>query len=98
MPTHGRATALGFYYLFVNLFSMALAPLIVGWIADRSNLITALNVPIACQLFGAAFFVLVVQSIRRNGLRHPALARHWHEEACPVWPQAITVVAEGSNV
>ena len=98
MPPHGRATALGFYYLFVNLFSMALAPLIVGWIADRSNLIAALNVPIACQLFGAGFFVLVVQSIRRNGLRHPALARHWHEEACPVWPQAITVVAEGSNV
>jgi len=98
VPPHGRATALGFYYLFVNLFSMALAPLIVGWIADRSNLIAALNVPIACQLFGAGFFVLVVQSIRRNGLRHPALAGHWHEESCPVWRQAITVVAEGSNV
>ena len=98
VPPHGRATALGSYYLFVNLFSMGLAPLIVGWIADRSNLIAALNVPIACQLFGAGFFVLVVQSIRRDGLRHPALAGHWHEESCPVWPQAITVVAEGSNV
>src|SRR5207245_3794824 len=97
-PYQCQASALCFYYLFVNLLSMALRPLIVGWIADRSNLISALNVPIACQLFGAAFFVLVVQSIRRNGLRHPALARHWHEEACPVWPQAITVVAEGSNV
>jgi MFS family permease len=98
VPPHGRATALGFYYLFVNLFSMALAPLIVGWIADRSNLITALNIPIACQLLGAAFFILVIQSIRRNGLHHPALARHWHEESSRVWPRAITAVAEGSNV
>lgn len=84
VPPQGRATALGFYYLFINLFSMALAPLIVGWIADRSNLITALNVPIACQLLGAAFFILVIRSIRRNGLHHPALARHWDEESSRV--------------
>jgi MFS family permease len=98
VPPHGRATALGLYYLFVNLFAMALAPLIVGWIADRSNLITAFNVPIASQLLGAAFFVLVIQSIRRNGLHHPALARHWHEESCRVWPQAMTAGVETSNV
>src|SRR5437016_11877936 len=98
VPPHGRATAMGLYYLFVNLFAMALAPLIVGWIADRSNLITAFNVPIASQLLGAAFFVLVIQSIRRNGLHHPALARHWHEESCRVWPQAMTAGVETSNV
>lgn len=98
VPPHGRATALGFYYMFVNLFSMALAPLVVGWIADHSDLITAFNAPIASQLIGAAFFVLVIQSIRRNGLHHPALARHWDEEARRVWPQAITNGVESSNV
>ncbi len=98
VPPHGRATALGFYYLFVNLFSMALAPLIVGWIADHSNLITALNAPIASQLVGAAFFILVIQSIRRNGLHHPALGRHWHEQSCRVRPQPITAGIESSNV
>jgi len=98
VPPQGRATALGFYYLFVNLFSMALAPLIIGWIADRTNLITALNAPIASQLIGAAFFVLVIQSIRRNGLRHPALARHWQEESRPVWPEALASGVESSSV
>jgi len=98
VPPHGRATALGFYSLFVNLFSMALAPLIVGWVADRSNLITALNMPIASQLLGAAFFILVIQSIRRNGLHHPALARHWQEQSSRVWPQAIPASAEGTHV
>ena len=30
VPPRGHATALGFYYLFVNLFSMAIAPVVVG--------------------------------------------------------------------
>jgi len=99
VPPHGRATALGlYYYLFVNLSAMAVAPLIVGWIADHSNLITAFNVPIASQLVGAAFFVLVIQSIRRNGLHHPALARHWREESCRAFPHAIAARVEASNV
>lgn len=97
VPPSGRGTALGLYYLFVNLFSMALAPLIVGWIADHSNLITAFDAPIASQLIGAAFFVLVIQSIRRNGLHHPALARHW-DEARREQLQAITAGMESSNV
>lgn len=97
VPPHGRATALGFYYLFVNLFSMAVAPLIVGWLADRSDLITALNAPIASQVIGAAFFILVIQSIRRNGLHHPALARHWHAASGPVCPQPVSACIEGSD-
>ena len=97
VPPHGRATALGLYY-FLNLFAMAVAPLIVGWIADHSNLITAFSVPITSQLVGAAFFVLVIQSIRRNGLHHPALARHWCEEPCRVFPHAIAAGVGASNV
>jgi predicted MFS family arabinose efflux permease len=98
VPSRGHATALGFYYLFVNLFSMALAPLVIGKFADRYGLFTALHIPIAAQLLGAAFFVLVIYFIRRNGLRHPALARHWNEESCRVLPQAIALGLESSNV
>jgi predicted MFS family arabinose efflux permease len=86
VPPSGHATALGFYNLFVNLCSMAVAPLVIGKIADRYNLITALHIPIAAQLLGAAFFVVVIQCIRRNGLHHPAIAQHWGDESCGVLP------------
>jgi MFS transporter, Spinster family, sphingosine-1-phosphate transporter len=81
VPPRGHATALGFYYLFVNLFSMAIAPVVIGRLADRYNLITALHVPILAQLAGAAFFVLVIQCIRHDGLRHPVLARYWDDRS-----------------
>jgi MFS family permease len=80
VPPQGHATALGFYYLFVNLCSMAIAPIIIGRLADRYNLITALHVPIIAQLVGAALFLVVIQCIRTGGLRHPALARHWDDQ------------------
>jgi MFS family permease len=86
VPPRGHATALGFYYLFVNLFSMAVAPVLIGRLADRYNLITALHVPIFAQLAGAAFFVVVIQCIRHDGLRHPVLARHWEEAPCALAP------------
>jgi MFS family permease len=80
VPSRGHATALGFYYLFVNLLSMAIAPIVIGRVADRYGLITALHIPILAQLIGAASFVVVIQCIRRHGLHHPVLARHWEEE------------------
>ncbi|HEX7424579.1 MAG TPA: MFS transporter [Terriglobales bacterium] len=86
VPPRGHATALGFYYLFVNLFSMAIAPLVIGRLADRYNLITALHVPILAQLAGAAFFLVVIQCIRHDGLRHPVLARHWDDAPCTLAP------------
>jgi predicted MFS family arabinose efflux permease len=96
VPPHGHAAALGFYNLFVNLCSMALAPLIIGKIADRYNLITAFHVPIAAQLVGAALFLVVIQCIRRNGLRHPALARHWRAES-GMLASPMVFDAEGSG-
>ena len=98
VPPRGHATALGFYNLFVNLFSMAAAPLLIGKVADRYNLITALHIPIVAQLLGAAFFVVVIQCIRRNGLRHPVLAHHWDQESCRVLPPAIVLDLEARNV
>jgi MFS family permease len=98
VPPRGHATALGFYNLFVNLCSMAVAPLVIGKIADHYNLVTALHIPIAAQLLGAAFFLVVIQCIRRNGLRHPVIAHHWTDKSCGVLPAAIALDPEGSSV
>ena len=81
VPPSGRATALGLYSLFVNLFAMALAPLVIGRAADRYGLIKALHIPIAAQLMGGMCFVLVVLLIRRHGLRHRVLGRYWQSKA-----------------
>jgi predicted MFS family arabinose efflux permease len=80
VPARGHATALGFYYLFVNLFSMALAPLVIGRAADHYGLIRALHIPLVCQLLGVLVFAVVIQCIRSHGLHHPVLARHWQEQ------------------
>lgn len=66
IPEEGHATALGMYYLFVNLFSMALAPVVIGGIADRSNLISALHAALAAQLIGGLLFVMVVLQVRQR--------------------------------
>jgi MFS transporter, Spinster family, sphingosine-1-phosphate transporter len=98
VPPRGHATALGFYNLFVNLFSMALAPLLIGRAADHLGLITALHIPIAAQLAGAAFFILVIQCIRRDGLHHPLLARHWNAESYNALSPAVVLELEGSSI
>lgn len=95
VPPHGHATALGFYYLFVNLFAMTVAPVVIGRIADRYNLITALHVPIVAQLAGAAFFLIVIYCIHHDGLRHPVLARHWDDAPCAV-PAGVALAFEDS--
>jgi len=66
IPEEGHATALGLYYLFVNLFSMALAPVVIGDIADHSNLISALHAAIVAQLIGGLLFVVVVLQVRQG--------------------------------
>jgi predicted MFS family arabinose efflux permease len=96
VPPNGHATALGFYYLVVNLFAMALAPLVVGRAADHYGLVRALHIPVAAQLAGGVFFVLVVFLIRRHGLQHHALRRHW--EAKPLLPSLVTAEMETSGI
>jgi MFS family permease len=88
VPASGHATALGLYGLFVNLFAMALAPLVIGGAADRYGLINALHIPILSQLIGGASFALVVFLIRRHGLHHPVLERHW--EKVPLLPSLVS--------
>jgi len=84
IPPSGHATALGLYSLFVNLFAMALAPLVVGRAADTFGLITALHIPIVSQLVAGAFFGLVVLLVRRQGLEHPVFGQHWQATLIPV--------------
>jgi predicted MFS family arabinose efflux permease len=81
VPPSGHATALGLYYLFVNLFAMALAPLVVGRVADHYGLIAALHIPIASQLMAGLCFAVVVYLMWRHGLRHPSLSHHWEVES-----------------
>lgn len=69
IPAAGHATALGMYYMFVNLFSMALAPVLIGFLADRHGLLAALRVAVAVQVIGGILFVGVVVLIRRQNRR-----------------------------
>lgn len=78
IPEEGHATALGMYYLFVNLFSMALAPVVIGGIADRSNLISALHAALVAQLIGGLLFVMVVLQVRRR-----SVPKDDEPEGCP---------------
>ncbi|MFZ0759795.1 MAG: MFS transporter [Candidatus Sulfotelmatobacter sp.] len=94
VPPRGHATAVGFYYLFVNLFSMAIAPVVIGKLADRYGLITALQVPILAQLAGATSFIVVIRCIRRDGLHHPALARHRDDDDPRGLRRSVTVALQ----
>jgi hypothetical protein len=53
---------------------MALAPLIIGWIADHSSLLWAMHAAIVAQTMGGILFVFVIYLIRRQGLHHESLA------------------------
>jgi MFS family permease len=96
VPPSGHATALGLYYFFVNLFAMALSPLIIGRAADRYGLIKALHIPIVAQLIGGACFGIVVILIRRHGLHHPVLSRHWG--GTTVVPSLATAELEAASI
>ncbi|MGE0406374.1 MAG: spinster family MFS transporter [Candidatus Korobacteraceae bacterium] len=79
IPASGHGTAIGIYTLFVNLFAMAIAPLVVGGIADATNLLTGLLAAVAAQVVGALLFVVAIFQIRRDGLRHPAMEPYQEE-------------------
>ncbi|HYN14720.1 MAG TPA: MFS transporter [Terriglobales bacterium] len=68
IPSHGHATAMGLYYFFVNFFAMAVAPLAIGGIADRTNLLSAMHTAVIAQLTGGVLFLGVIYFIRRDGL------------------------------
>lgn len=71
VPERARATALGLYYLVINLLSMALAPYVVGKLADRYTLVVALRAAVAAQVIGGLLFLVVIWLLRRQAPRGP---------------------------
>ena len=61
---------MGFYYFFVNLFAVTIAPPVLGRLADRYDLMTAIHVPMVAQLLAAGCFFTVTYLVhRREGRR-----------------------------
>jgi MFS family permease len=77
IPAQGHATAWGLYSLVINLLAMAVAPLLIGTIADHYGLMTGLESAIVFQLMGGLLFLYVPYFIRRDGLHHKALKKYW---------------------
>ncbi len=76
IPDRAHATAMGLYFFFVNLLATAVAPLIVGEVAQRHGLAWGMHVAVAAQFIGGLCFVVVLLLIRRDGLHHPALEHY----------------------
>ena len=76
IPARAHATALGLNYFFVNLCATVPAGWLVGKIADRYGLLTAMHTALAAQVAGGICFLSVIWFIRRHGLHHPALAAY----------------------
>jgi predicted MFS family arabinose efflux permease len=66
VPPSGHASAMGFYSFFVNLFSMAVAPMLIGRLADRAGLLSALHIALVAQILGAVFFVMAILAMRKD--------------------------------
>ena len=91
IPAQGHATAWGFYSLVINLLAMAVAPLLIGTIADHYGLMTGLESAIVFQLMGGLLFLYVPYFIRRDGLHHKALKKYWEGDAHFKAEQSATV-------
>jgi MFS family permease len=87
-PETAHATAYGLYTFFVNLFAMAIAPLVVGAIADRYGLLRAMQAAIAAQVTGGISFISVALLIDRYGLAHSALTGYATVETASELPVA----------
>lgn len=74
MPLRAHATSVGFYMLATQLVGGVLGPLAVGLLADTFGLQAGLQLAIAVLVLGGLSFFLVIHFIRRDGLRHPAVA------------------------
>ncbi|HEV2492395.1 MAG TPA: MFS transporter [Terriglobia bacterium] len=79
-PPRAHATAMGLYYLFVNLFATTAASLLTGKIADRYGMFVGMHCAVAAQVLGAFGFFAVIYCVRRQGLRHPSLTSYFREE------------------
>ncbi|MGH9556296.1 MAG: spinster family MFS transporter [Terriglobales bacterium] len=73
IPDRAHATALGVAYFLINVSAPALAPWVVGKIADRAGLLAGMQVAVAAQVAGGLLYLVVIYFIHRDGLHHPVL-------------------------
>ncbi len=73
IPDRAHATAVGIAYFLINFSAPALAPWLVGQIADHAGLLAGMKVAVAAQIAGGLLYLVVTYFIRRDGLHHPVL-------------------------
>ena len=65
VPPRFAATAQGIFLFGIHLFGNAPAPAVVGWIAEKSTVATALHVPVIAFLVSGVLFIAVAHCQRR---------------------------------
>jgi MFS transporter, Spinster family, sphingosine-1-phosphate transporter len=73
MPRRAHATSIG-VYMFATQLIGGLGPQVVGKISDLHDMQLGLQIAVAVMVCGALLMLLVIHFIRRDGLRHSALA------------------------
>lgn len=64
-PTHAHAFAFGLYMFCIHFFGDSMAPAVIGFLSDRSDLRRALLLGVAANLISALCFLAAVWLIRR---------------------------------
>jgi MFS family permease len=73
MPRRAHSTSIG-VYMFATQLIGGLGPQVIGKISDQRDLQVALQIATAVLVCGGLLMLLVIHFIRRDGLRHPAVA------------------------
>lgn len=73
MPRRAHATSIGLY-MFVTQLVGGFGPQLVGRISDVRDMQVGLDIAVAVMVLGGLLMFLVIHFVRRDGLRHPALA------------------------
>ena len=76
IPERAHATAVGLYLFVAHFFATTWAPLLIGKVADRYDLLTGMHLALVAQLAGVVSYALVIYFIRRDGLHHPSMAAY----------------------
>ena len=87
IPDRAHATAVGVAYFLINVSAPALAPWLVGKIADSAGLLAGMQAAVVAQVAGGLLYLLVIYFIRRDGLHHRVLEEY--RTASPVAVQQV---------
>ena len=94
IPERAHATAVGLYLFVAHFFATTWAPLLIGKVADRYDLLAGMHLALAAQLAGVVSYAMVIYFIRRDGLHHPSMAAYREAEPAadpggsPAWSES----------